>query len=137
MYSDKDNKILIFDIQDHWKTSIYEDSKDFIIEKNSVIKELKDVPISHYFIDFSHIILNRKLAELLENPDVNFDKSILFNDFEMADLMLMTNENYGLEIEQQPCLRNVIDFIFEEQTKSLILYQFVVYVALYVTPFIA
>jgi len=51
--------------------------------------------------------------------------------------MLMTNEKYGLEIEQQPSLRSIIDFIFEEQTKTLILYQFVAYVTLFVTPFIA
>jgi len=35
MYSDKDNKILLFDPKDHWKTSIYEDSMDFIQKDNS------------------------------------------------------------------------------------------------------
>jgi len=51
-------------------------------------------------MDFSEIVVNNKIRQLQENPDSSFDKSVLLDDFEMADLLLKINEEYGLEIEQ-------------------------------------
>ena len=70
------------------------------MEESSKIEGRKEVPIRHFGIDFSQIVVNRKLELLQENSNSNVDKSVLLDDFEMADYLMKINEKYGLEIEQ-------------------------------------
>jgi len=61
MYSNKDNQILNMEILDQFATNIQDGCLDFIKDENSQIQGRKEIPTKHFAVDFSHIIINRKL----------------------------------------------------------------------------
>jgi len=53
--------MLTLHLEDQWNSNIHQFSLEFIKKESSKIEGINDVPVKHFAVDFSHIIINRKL----------------------------------------------------------------------------
>ena len=79
---------------------------------NNEFSPLGIIPVSHFIIDFRSILLNEKLMILKGKSPA--DMKVQFTEFDFAKLIYNINRKFTNSIEDQNCIRALIDFQFDE-----------------------
>lgn len=122
-YQTTDRNLLIIDFENQATTDLYNELKNYIISEGKKSKTMGDLPTEWFMVDNSVYALNEKIKYVIHRENNPSEQQLeLYNlkDMQLADQFIMITDMYGDDIAAMPCLRNIIDFLFEEKAKPIL-----------------
>lgn len=89
-FSIRDSYIYSIDCSESVDSNILERTKNSITVEDAKIKENKEIPISHFVLNFQPFLIKQKIQKYIQNPDHGFKDKVV-KDMDIADYFLLIN----------------------------------------------
>lgn len=106
-----------------------------MLELDKVYCSTQTYRVEHSWIDFTPVILSRKLSGILDEKAAK--KRKVFNQFDIAEIVHSILESEFSKVNEQKIIKKIVDAQFEQYSRKYFVRQFWFFLIFNVMPFTA